>query len=173
MLPLRHRIYLEDRTNFPVLPSSLLQTKSIASHSTVRHVGPNEKQRILILTVIVNPDFVTLRTDLVEHENVTPRAKILARTGKFSVLMFLKMTLPVGAGAFHGPWGYPLRKCCFLGGPCEHECLSAVVRVGCSGMLHRSCGKKVNKVDMAESTLSLIAVHIDVSCESSTDRRIL
>lgn len=89
----------ENRTNSPVLPSSPLRTLSIDSHSTVRHLGPDEKQRILIL----NPDFVTLRTDLLEQEKVTPRAKILALVAKFSVLMFLNITL--GGGAFHSPWG--------------------------------------------------------------------
>jgi hypothetical protein len=90
---------LEDRTNSTVLPSSPLRTLSIDSQSTIRHLGHDEKQRILIL----NPDFVTLRTDLMEQEKVTPRAKILALMGKFSVLMFLNITL--GGGAFHSPWG--------------------------------------------------------------------
>jgi len=90
---------LEDRTNSPVLPSSPLRTLSMDSHSTVRHMCHDEKQRILIL----NPDFVTLRTDLMEQEKATPRAKILALVGKFSVLMFLNITL--GGGALHSPWG--------------------------------------------------------------------
>jgi hypothetical protein len=38
-----------------------------------------------------------------EQEKATPRAKILALVGKFSVLMFLNITL--GGGAFHSPWG--------------------------------------------------------------------
>ena len=58
-----------------------------------------ERQRILIL----NPDFVTLRSDLIEQEKVTPRSKVLALTAKFSVLMFLNVTL--GGGAFKSPWG--------------------------------------------------------------------
>ena len=58
-----------------------------------------ERQRILIL----NPDFVTLRSDLMEQEKVTPRSKVLALIGKFSVLMFLNVTL--GGGAFKSPWG--------------------------------------------------------------------
>ena len=89
----------ENRTNSPVLPSSPMRTLSIDSHSTFRRMDHDEKQRILIL----NPDFVTLRTDLLEQEKVTPRNKILALLGKFSVLMFLNITL--GGGAFSSPWG--------------------------------------------------------------------
>jgi hypothetical protein len=89
----------EIRTNSPVVPSSPLRTLSIDSRSTIRRIDADEKQRILIL----NPDFVTLRTDLLEQEKVTPRSKILALLGKFSVLMFLNITL--GGGAFRSPWG--------------------------------------------------------------------
>lgn len=59
----------------------------------------HERQRILIL----NPDFVTIRSDLMEQEKVTPGSKIMALVGKFSVLMFLNITL--GGGAFASPWG--------------------------------------------------------------------
>jgi len=90
---------LEDRTNSTVFPSSPLRTLSIDSYSTVRHLGHDERQRILIL----NPDFVTLRTDMVEQERVTPRAKLLALMGKFSVLIFLNITM--GGGQFRSPWG--------------------------------------------------------------------
>lgn len=62
-------------------------------------MDPDERQRILIL----NPDFVTLRSDIVEQEKVTPRGKVLALIAKFSVLMFLNITL--GGGAFKSPWG--------------------------------------------------------------------
>lgn len=89
----------ENRTNSPVVPSSPLRTLSIDSHSTFRRMDHDEKQRILIL----NPDFVTLRTDLMEQEKVTPRNKILALLAKFSVLIFLNITL--GGGAFDSPWG--------------------------------------------------------------------
>lgn len=89
----------ENRTNSPVVPSSPLRTLSIDSRSTIRRIDADEKQRILIL----NPDFVTLRTDLLEQEKVTPRSKILALLGKFSVLIFLNITL--GGGAFRSPWG--------------------------------------------------------------------
>lgn len=89
----------ENKTNSPVLPSSPQRTLSIDSRSTIRRMDADEKQRILIL----NPDFVTLRTDLLEQEKVTPRSKILALLGKFSVLIFLNITL--GGGAFVSPWG--------------------------------------------------------------------
>ena len=89
----------DTKTTSPVVPSSPLRTLSIDSRSTVRRMDADEKQRILIL----NPDFVTLRTDLLEQEKVTPRSKILALLGKFSVLIFLNITL--GGGAFDSPWG--------------------------------------------------------------------
>jgi len=44
-----------------------------------------EKERILI----VNPDFVTLRSDLIEQEKVTPRSKILAVMIMFTILIVL------------------------------------------------------------------------------------
>jgi len=89
----------ENKTCDPIIPTSPVRTLSIDSRSTVRRIDDDEKQRILIL----NPDFVTLRTDLMEEERVTPRSKILALLGKFSVLMFLNITL--GGGAFPSPWG--------------------------------------------------------------------
>jgi hypothetical protein len=59
----------------------------------------DEKQRILI----VNPDFVTLRSDILEQEKVTPRGKIFIMFAKFAIIMFLNITL--GGGAFRSPWG--------------------------------------------------------------------
>jgi hypothetical protein len=87
------------------LPPSPTRTQSLDSRSvnTTTHISPrmdvHERQRILIL----NPDFVTLRSDLLEQERVTPRSKVMALIGKFSVLMFLNITL--GGGAFRSPWG--------------------------------------------------------------------
>lgn len=89
----------ENKTNSPVGPSSPLRTLSIDSRDTIRHMDRDEKQRILIL----NPDFVTLRTDILEQEKVTPKAKIIALVAKFSVLIFLNATL--GGGGFRSPWG--------------------------------------------------------------------
>lgn len=89
----------ENRTNSPVEPSSPLRTLSIDSRSTIRRMDADEKQRILIL----NPDFVTLRTDLMEQEKFTPGNKVMALCGKFSVLVFLNLSL--GGGAFQSPWG--------------------------------------------------------------------
>jgi hypothetical protein len=86
------------------MPPSPVRTQSLDSqsfHSTAISPRMNayERQQILIL----NPDFVTLRSDLMEQEKVNPRSKILALVGKFSVLMFLNITL--GGGAFRSPWG--------------------------------------------------------------------
>jgi hypothetical protein len=86
------------------LPPSPVRTQSLDSRSMgTMPISPrmdiHERQRILIL----NPDFVTLRSDLLEEEKVTPKSKIMALIGKFSVLMFLNITL--GGGAFRSPWG--------------------------------------------------------------------
>lgn len=89
----------ENKTNSPLAPSSPLRTLSMESRSTIRYIDADEKQRILIL----NPDFVTLRTDILEQEKVTPRNKIMVLLAKFSVLIFLNITL--GGGAFRSPWG--------------------------------------------------------------------
>ncbi|GKY95610.1 hypothetical protein MPSEU_000522300 [Mayamaea pseudoterrestris] len=51
----------------------------------------NEKQRILIL----NPDYVTLRSDLAQQDKFTPRTKILALLGMMFVLTFLSIN-PMG-----------------------------------------------------------------------------
>jgi uncharacterized membrane protein YfcA len=57
-----------------------------------------EKERILI----VNPDFVTLRSEVVQEEKFTPRSKIIAVVSMFSVLIFLNIM--VGGGAYKSPW---------------------------------------------------------------------
>jgi hypothetical protein len=87
------------------LPPSPVRTQSLDSRSmnTSAPLSPrmnvHERRRILIL----NPDFVTLRSDLLEEEKMTPRSKVMALCAKFSVLMFLNITL--GGGAFRSPWG--------------------------------------------------------------------
>jgi len=96
--------YLESKTASYIPPSPIrtqqtFETRSFDTNPISPRIGVHEKQCILIL----NPDFVTLRSDILEQEKVTPRAKILALTGKFSVLMFLNITL--GGGAFKSPWG--------------------------------------------------------------------
>lgn len=84
----------------PISPIRTLDSMlSLETKSTIRPVTEDEKQRILIL----NPDFVTLHSDLVEQEKVTPRSKVLALLGKFSVLMFLNILL--GGGAYGSPFG--------------------------------------------------------------------
>lgn len=62
------------------------------------HMGVEEKQQILIL----NPDFVTLRSRVVEMEKFTPRTKIIVVVVMFSILIFLN--LMVGGGAYKSPW---------------------------------------------------------------------
>lgn len=57
-----------------------------------------EKEQILIL----NPDYITLRSDLIEQEKVTPRSKILAVLFMFCVLIFLNSM--VGGDEYNGPW---------------------------------------------------------------------
>merc|ERR1712238_217337 len=74
-------------------------TKSFDTTPLSPRMDVHERRRILIL----NPDFVTLRSDLLEQEKFTPRSKVLALVAKFSVLMFLNITL--GGGAFKSPWG--------------------------------------------------------------------
>lgn len=74
-----------------------LESKTVSPNPS--RLDDDERNRILIL----NPDFVTLRSDLLEQEKVTPRNKIIALLGKFSVLIFLNVTL--GGGSFESPWG--------------------------------------------------------------------
>jgi uncharacterized membrane protein YfcA len=62
------------------------------------YMDTEEKQQILIL----NPDFVTLRSEVVQEEKFTPRHKISAVICIFSVFIFLNIM--VGGGAFKSPW---------------------------------------------------------------------
>jgi hypothetical protein len=57
----------------------------------IQELRPEERQRILIL----NPDYVTIRSDLAQQEKFTPRTKILALSGMMFVLTFLNIN----------PWG--------------------------------------------------------------------
>lgn len=86
----------ESKTFSPMHLSTPARTHSM---DTIQPMYDDEKQRILIL----NPDFVTLRTDLAEQEKFTRKGKVMALLGKFSVLIFLNITL--GGGAFKSPWG--------------------------------------------------------------------
>jgi uncharacterized membrane protein YfcA len=63
-----------------------------------RFMDTEEKQQILIL----NPDYVTLRSEVVQAEKFTPRHKISAVVCIFSVFIFLNIM--VGGGAFKSPW---------------------------------------------------------------------
>ena len=77
--------------------------EQISENMTVETPLPDkralEKQRILIS----NPDFQTLRSDLLEQEKVNPREKIIAIIIMFSVLIFLNIM--VGGGGYVSPWG--------------------------------------------------------------------
>jgi hypothetical protein len=83
----------------PTRTQSLDSRSMNASPPSSPRLDAHERQRILIL----NPDFVTLRSDLLEEEKITSRSKVMALVAKFSVLMFLNITL--GGGAFRSPWG--------------------------------------------------------------------
>jgi hypothetical protein len=75
-----------------------LESKTDISED-VSQLYNDERLQILIL----NPDFVTIRSDLVEQERRTSGLKIIVLLGKFAVLIFLNITL--GGGAFDSPWG--------------------------------------------------------------------
>lgn len=92
--------------NFPATwDGSQTATGEISRHHdptsarSLETAGYEERQRILIL----NPDYVTLRTDLMDEEKYTPRTKILALMIMFSVVIFLNVM--VGGGAYKSPWG--------------------------------------------------------------------
>jgi hypothetical protein len=65
----------------PMSPSLVMPTRT----GSIDSVDADERQRILIL----NPDFVTLRSDLLEQEKATPRSKVMALSIKFTVIMFM------------------------------------------------------------------------------------
>ena len=99
-----HGAGMDPESKASFMPPSPVRTQSLDSQSfATTPVSPrmnaHERRQILIL----NPDFVTLRSDLLEQEKVTPRSKVLLLISKFSVLMFLNITL--GGGAFKSPWG--------------------------------------------------------------------
>lgn len=62
-------------------------------------VNSDMRQRILI----VNPDYVSIRSELTAEERVAPRNKIISLLGMFSVLIWLNIM--VGGGAYQSPWG--------------------------------------------------------------------
>jgi putative Ca2+/H+ antiporter (TMEM165/GDT1 family) len=75
-------------------------TDNVSSFMTPQ---PLKEARAKIKFLLENEDFSSLRSDLLEQEKVTPREKILALCGMFSVLIFLNIM--VGGGAFESPWG--------------------------------------------------------------------
>jgi uncharacterized membrane protein YfcA len=76
---------------------------SIDELSSVITPLPVKAAREKIKILLANPDFSTLRSDLLEQEKVMPGEKILAICGMFLVLIFLNIM--VGGGAFVSPWG--------------------------------------------------------------------
>ena len=66
----------------PTSPGSVRPTRTGSIDDSV---DADERQRILIL----NPDFVTLRSDLLEQEKATPRSKVMVLSIKFTVIMFM------------------------------------------------------------------------------------
>jgi len=74
-----------------------LHTLKPTMHSPT--VDEEEKERILI----ENPDFVTLRSDLIEEEKITPSSKIIVVASVVSVLIVLNIM--VGGDGVESPWG--------------------------------------------------------------------
>ena len=83
-------------TIFDSIPSP---NQTMTFESEAEMMAADEKQRILI----INPDFVTLRSDLIDQERITPRSKIIVLLAKFAVLIFLNIML--GGGAYRSPFG--------------------------------------------------------------------
>lgn len=77
---------------------SMSDDKAFTEQGKVHHLDAEEKQQILIL----NPDFVTLRSELIEQEKYTPRTKIVAVVVMFSILIFLNVM--VGGAGYQSPW---------------------------------------------------------------------
>lgn len=106
---IRHLRAAQSEPHIGSSPSSITKTETWGAASDSDHIAgapPNkrgqldaaEKQAILIL----NPDFVTLRSELMQQEKFTPRSKIIALCCMFSVLIFLNIM--VGGGAYESPW---------------------------------------------------------------------
>ena len=83
----------------PLIPNDTAEHPGNDKASKSSTLGTTTRQEIMIL----NPDFVSLRSELLQEEKVTPRAKIIALCSMFSVLIFLNVM--VGGGAFQSPWG--------------------------------------------------------------------
>jgi uncharacterized membrane protein YfcA len=63
-----------------------------------RRLHDEEKEEILI----ENPDYITLRSELMEQEKFTPSSKIMALCGMLFIIIFL--SLMVGGGSYESPW---------------------------------------------------------------------
>eukprot|EP00540_Astrosyne_radiata_P023302 CAMPEP_0116861550 /NCGR_PEP_ID=MMETSP0418-20121206/23098_1 /TAXON_ID=1158023 /ORGANISM="Astrosyne radiata, Strain 13vi08-1A" /LENGTH=316 /DNA_ID=CAMNT_0004496211 /DNA_START=217 /DNA_END=1167 /DNA_ORIENTATION=- len=87
------------RKHSPTKTKEKKNKKSQGNDNEVESMNSNVKQQILIL----NPDFVSLRSGMLEEEKVTPTKKIATLCCMFSVLIFLNIM--AGGGAFRSPWG--------------------------------------------------------------------
>ena len=147
-------------------PVPIARTQSIESQT----ISPNklnydERQRILIL----NPDFVTLRSDLIEQEKATPRSKIIALLGKFTVLMFLNITL--GGGSFRSPWGIQCGSVAFW---VVHVImvaflLSSAWAAQVCTYLYTNCSIVSFYIILATARAHTFHPHVDLSSYRSTD----
>jgi hypothetical protein len=106
---IRHLRAAQSEPPLGLSPSSISKSDTWGATSESEHLSGRppsrrerqldaEKQAILIL----NPDFVTLRSELMEQEKFTPRSKIIALCGMFSVLIFLNIMVGVEDDS---PWG--------------------------------------------------------------------
>jgi len=84
-------------TSFPKTYTWQEVDSNVNGYQGPRKLDNEERQQILI----VNPDFVTLRSDLLQQEKFTPRGKIIAVISIFSVVVGLNIL--VGGGAYTSP----------------------------------------------------------------------
>mmetsp|Transcript_24243 Transcript_24243/g.35923 ORF Transcript_24243/g.35923 Transcript_24243/m.35923 type:complete len:592 (-) Transcript_24243:271-2046(-) len=88
----------------PILSSSTNDSMPPPAHPFLQKKSGSDgssfgRQEILIL----NPDFVSLRSDVLKQSKVTPCYKILALCFMFCIIIFLNIM--VGGGVFYSPWG--------------------------------------------------------------------
>lgn len=101
--PVLHQI---DETKSVETPLHSIETpKSPEAPHSIETPLPTRAAREKKNILITNPDFDTLRSDLLEQEKVAPREKILAMCGLIAVLVGLQVM--IGGGDFKSPWGIP------------------------------------------------------------------
>ena len=79
-------------------PHKALSTQ-LSSGEMTQSITSNLRQEILIQ----NPDFVSLRTEVIAQEKVAPASKVTALCCMFTVL--ISLNIMVGGGAFRSPFG--------------------------------------------------------------------